>query len=61
MSMTEYITKRSKEIESKPHQKTYIFRYGLDGENTKTVRASNKKDALWLARVGHIKSCTIIN
>lgn len=57
---TDTQNRKAEAIRSKPRQKTYIFRYGLDGENTKTVKASNKKDALWLAKVSHITSCQII-
>ena len=67
MSIKEYIQAwtdsqncKAEAIRNKPRQKTYIFTYGVDGKNTKTVRASNKKDALWLANIGHVTGCTII-
>ena len=58
---TEYLERKTAELQSKPRQKTYLITYGLDGELTTTVRAANKKDALWLSpRVFAVKSVTAI-
>ena len=56
----DYLNRKTAEMQSKPRQKTYLVTYGIDEDQTKTVRAANKKDAAWLANVPHIVSITAI-
>ena len=58
---TEYLNRKTAELQSKPRQRMYKITYGLDGELTHIVQAANKKDALWLSpRVFQVKSITAI-